>query len=294
MDNIKLIIVHCHIFKNAGTTFDWSLNRCFGDKFEDDQDGKPYSADYLQKLLDIKKDIRAISNHHIRLPLPEIAGFDVVPVFIIRHPIERIYSVFKFEKNQIESTPGSINARSKSFKEYVLWRMDPNNGSTIRNYQTRYCSGWKTREDRPVTEKDYNLAIGEIIKTPLLGIVDKYDESMVIFENWLKQYYPDLDLSYVRKNIGNYRKNNIMTMIKNKLSLVGNKLSHTERTNNYMSAKEILKLLGDDISRIVIENNRYDLNLYDKAKNIVINRCDGIGSFENKIMEFKNRCTKLT
>jgi len=61
---------------------------------------------------------------------------------MLRHPIERIRSVYDFERKQRGRTPGSRAAKSKSFRDYVAWRMTPAVAHTIRNYQTLYLAGY--------------------------------------------------------------------------------------------------------------------------------------------------------
>ena len=37
---MRHVILHGHIFKNAGTSFDWSLERSFGEAFVDHREDK--------------------------------------------------------------------------------------------------------------------------------------------------------------------------------------------------------------------------------------------------------------
>ena len=60
------------MFKNAGTSFDWSLRRSFGDAFIEhhDDDAMRKGADYLEPFLLDRPHIKALSSHWITFPLP--------------------------------------------------------------------------------------------------------------------------------------------------------------------------------------------------------------------------------
>ena len=65
---MRHVILHGHIFKNAGTTFDWSLERCFGEGFVDHRDDKTMRerrARHLAELVNDAPSLRALSSHHL-------------------------------------------------------------------------------------------------------------------------------------------------------------------------------------------------------------------------------------
>ena len=57
---MRSVIIHNHLFKNAGSSFDWVLQKNFGDDFVDhreDQEmieGAKYLGPFLQKHKNIK------------------------------------------------------------------------------------------------------------------------------------------------------------------------------------------------------------------------------------------------
>lgn len=62
------IILHSHIFKNAGTTFDYILEKNFGKSFIDHRDDKNVvdgRQRYLNDFLNKNKKIKAFSSHSI-------------------------------------------------------------------------------------------------------------------------------------------------------------------------------------------------------------------------------------
>ena len=116
------VIVHGHIFKNAGSTFDWSLKRNFNKGFIDHRDTEEMkfgASDYLADYIGRHKRLKAISTHHLYwcMPLPEREKLDIIPCFFLRHPIERVRSVYDFERRQQSDTPGAVHAKKLCFKD---------------------------------------------------------------------------------------------------------------------------------------------------------------------------------
>ena len=267
MDSKKrTIIVHCHMFKNAGTSLDWSLQRCFGDDFLDHRDGENMKkgAEYLGPFLQQHSNLKAISSHHIRFPLPELPNTQMLPAFILRHPIDRVGSVYSFERKQEANTPGAINAKKMSFQEYVVWRMEPTVGGVMRNFQTRSCLN---KQKNIIREIDFKFAQKRIQKAPLVCLVDNYDECMVLFEQAIRPYYPGIDLSYVRQNVSK-----------------GRESSMEKRINKIFSD------LGLEVSNEILVNNHWDLQLYLEAKKIIKKSISAVSNFTDLISSFQERC----
>ncbi|MCZ6830438.1 MAG: hypothetical protein O7F73_12795 [Gammaproteobacteria bacterium] len=188
------------MFKNAGSTFDWSLQRCLGDAFMDhrDDDAMRQGATYLEPFLREQPQLQAMSSHWITFPLPQMADLELHLTLFLRDPIERIRSVYNFERRQQPAnTPGSKKAREVGFLDYVRWQLQPMPGPVVKDFHTRYCSGNYLGED---LGELYELAVATLESTPLLGLVHRYDESMVLFEYLLQEQFPQLDLAYQRQN----------------------------------------------------------------------------------------------
>ena len=273
ISGIRTIILHNHLFKNAGSTFDWSLKRNFGEDFVDQRDNEKMiqGARYLGPFVYDNASLKALSSHHLKFPLPDIPPMNFLPVILLRHPVDRIGSVYSFEKKQIADTPGAIHSKNKSFKEYVKWRMSPDVPITIRNFQTNRCldvpANIKGFIGRPLTEADYIQAADRLAGISLIGLVDMYDESMVVFEETLRPNFPEIDLSYVVQN-----------------RLRGNSQSMEDRVVSIYSE------LGLEVSDMVLLENHWDLKLYYHARSLLIERTVDIDKFEDKLSSFRKRC----
>lgn len=264
---MRTVIAHGHIFKNAGTTFDWALERNFGKRFCDHREDKlmlQQGAPYLTQYLLENPHINAISSHHM-CDASTIDELDIIPVYILRHPVERILSVYNFERKQKSSTPGSIAAKKYNFRDYVQWRMDPKVNRTIRNYQTIYLAGAHTRKSSTACTLDVFNAAMVKVQNSLVGLVEKFDASMIKFEESLKKRSIELDLSYVRQNVANEK----------------------SRSNG---VSYIANTLGDGFKQVLDENS-YDLALY-CAVTQLFEKDDAEESAE-KLADFRRRCARL-
>ncbi|MFH1216836.1 MAG: hypothetical protein V1706_10095 [Pseudomonadota bacterium] len=268
---MRKVIVHCHMFKNAGSTFDWSLQRNFGDSFLDHRDNESMiqgRAQYLEEFLDANPELKAISSHHVQFPLPASRDdLQILPAIFIRHPIDRVGSVYSFEKIQQVDTPGAINAKKMSFPEYVMWRMEPTVGATIRNFQSLVLLGRALTPNMKIDESDF-AGVKEVLREcSLLGLVERYDESMVLFEEQLRTIYPEIDLAYVKQNV-----------------TPGRRLSLEDRVD------EVCAKLGKEATDRLLEKNESDIALYNEGKRIVENRIGATENFAEKLADFEERC----
>lgn len=266
---MRTVIAHGHIFKNAGTTFDWALERNFGKRFCDHRDDglmEQYGASYLGQYLHDNPCINAISSHHL-CDTSTIQGIEVIPVYLLRHPIERILSVYNFERRQNSSSPGAIAAKKYNFKDYVQWRMDPNVNGVIRNYQTIYLAGLHAiKPSRECTVEAFNVALVKL-QSSLVGLVEEFDASMIKFEEFLKRRNIELDLSYIKQNVNIER------------SLVyGKEVSY------------IAEQLGDTFDE-VLSKNSYDLALHCAATQLL--EKEQVEDYSLKLADFKERCARL-
>ena len=234
---VRPIILHAHMFKNAGTTLDWSLRRCFGEGFDDHRDNEPMRqpGDYLATYLSTHLRIKALSSHWLPVPLPILPGIAPKLVMLLRNPLERSRSVYNFERAQVgTNTPGNQKARKLPFEEYVKWRLEPGTGPVLKNFQTRFCSGDYFGQDM---DPLFRQAKANLESLPLIGLVHRYAESMVLFEEGLRDVFPDIDLSWRVQNA-----------------------SQTEVSTQENRIEEIASELGDTYSSL-IDANRYDTML---------------------------------
>ncbi|TKI69920.1 sulfotransferase family protein [Sulfurimonas crateris] len=263
------VILHSHIFKNAGTTFDHTLEKNFAKNFVDhreDRDLVEGKQDYLNSFLDKNSTINAFSSHSIHFKAQNNERYNFHQIYFLRHPIERIKSVYTFERQQpAEISLGAKMAKELDMNEYIRWRMRDDVAATIRNCHTVFLSGLGPNPNK-IDEK-YKVAKKNIFEIPLIGIVDRYDESMVVFEEYLREHFPNIDLSYVRKNVTDTSK----------------ELSVDEKSD------KLLQQIDEDLQQLVLEKNAYDLELYKLGNDLLDEKIARIENFESKLNNFKKR-----
>ncbi len=269
----RAIIAHGHIFKNAGTTFDWALKRNFKKGFTDHRDKKQMGRGGVNCLVNVIKNnskLKAVASHHFYhwMPLPELPQITIIPCFFIRHPIERVRSVYTFERRQKSDTPGAVHAKKLNFRDYVEWRMGHRGGGVVMDYQLKYCSGRRGL----VLDDDLVFQTTQFLSTEALtGVVDRYDESMVYFEDVLRERFPQIDLSYLRQNVSKGAATGLS--IEDKIAA-------------------ICQELGDSANALK-ECNLADLKLYSLINQTLDQHVGQISNFSEKLAEFRLRCNKL-
>ena len=269
------IVLHGHIFKNAGTTLDWSLARSFGGAFVDYREDQPMRREggrHLLKVLTENAGLAALSSHHLPRDIPSVPAARLHVMYLLRHPLLRIRSVYDFERVQQADTLGAQAAKRMSFREYVEWRMRPDTPATIRNFQTLYLA--QPKRTRAKVGRDLRRFVDALTfaqSLPAIGVVEFYDESMVIFEEQLRPQIPELDLAYIPQNIS------------------GSQVSSMDQERR---TELILEELGA-LSKVVIDNNSYDLALYQAACEKVRRAASRIQDFDGKLAAFRERCKGL-
>ena len=201
----RKVILHGHMFKNAGTSVDKLLLNNFGKGFVDHRDdvkmqhGKQtYLIDFLQK----NKKIRALSSHHLPLPLEPVADIDLLFIIMLRHPIVRVGSVYRFEKIQKRDTPGAIAAKKYNFQDYIRWRLDAR-PVVISNYFVQYCTS--TLPINTSLKDRYQSALYFSEHTAFTGIVEFFDSSMVFIRDKVEASGIKFMTKSVRENITDAR-----------------------------------------------------------------------------------------
>ena len=232
-------LLHGHIFKNGGTTFEGILTSTFGSghlivKDETRMRRERYS--YLLQLIQ-EKPFQALSTHF--LPVQDALKDDENFVIVfLRDPIERALSVYEFEKKQKHDTPGAINAKRMNSREYFEWRLSSESPPTVRDFQTRYLLQSSRLSDFVMSD-----IISMLERTPNLfvGILESFHESVLRLKTIMAEKEIILPGNYERRN-------------ENK------KTSTWTRERKYEYLKE---LVGASLYQRLIECNRYDIDLYE-------------------------------
>ncbi len=239
----KVIVAHYHLFKNAGTSVDAILDHNFNSDWRKIEFGKidrQSNSQLVQNWLLAHQSISAFSSHTAMFPLPAITNISLIPMIFLRHPIDRLWSVYKFERQHKKILNESIKlAQEHDFAGYLNYQLDQTQNRSCRNFQT-YRFSWLNSQPN-LTE--FEQAMHGLDSLPIVGIVEEFDLSMKLYQKAIAQYYPSFQLKSVHKNI-------------------------TSQQNLSLAAK--LDLIQSNLDRAtyqrLLDSNRDDLQLYEAAK----------------------------
>ena len=197
----NIIVAHYHLFKNAGTSVDLVLSRNFGARWQKIEFKKNFlqsNFNLVQDWLSCNSGISAFSSHTAMFPIPTVANISLIPIVFLRHPIARIWSVYKFERKHKKILNQSIKlAQEHDFAGYLNYQLDQPKNRSARNFQT-YRFSWLNAQSNL---SEFERALTGLNSLPIVGIVEDFNLSMKYYERAISQYYPSFQFKPVHKNI---------------------------------------------------------------------------------------------
>jgi len=273
MFNKKPVLIHFHIFKNAGSTLEVILKKNFSNDAISMDTESPrgiLSWDTIFSYFSNNSPtVKSFSSHQIRFPIPENSDFNFLPVLLVRHPIDRAFSIYSFDikrknlKNQISIE----KAHNLPVREYFKWNIEHKKFAVMKNFQVRYLASTFSRPD--INLDDLNRGIERLKECKVMGTVERFDEVMVFAEEILRPYFNGIDFSYVKKNVNKERKGSL-----------------NERL------EDARMVIGDTLMYKLEEANKMDFLLYSKANELFDKQLESVDNMSSKLAEFKNRCKK--
>lgn len=232
---MRPVIVHYHLFKNAGTSLDRALKDAFGERWielegQDKRDLKPTE---LAEFLMSNQSVQALSSHTALLPPPTIPDTTVVAAVFIRHPLDRLRSAYDFERIQNADTLGALKAKETDLAGYIKWRLSRPDDHSARNFQTFRVAGGRD---------DLEGALRMLAEVPFVGLVEEFDRSVARLQETLAPHFPGVRLRAYRANV-----------------------SADERTLEERLAL-LRERIGDQLYERLEESNRYDLALWEAVR----------------------------
>lgn len=246
---MRHVVLHYHIFKNAGSTLHAALQRAFGTHACGRLEGaQPLRTLTAQALLDhvlANPQLRALSSHQARLPVPTSDQVTFHPLLLLRHPLDRVGSVYAFERRQPHDSVsiGAPVARESDLAGYVRWRLLPDNGSVIRNFQTVHLSAnFQDMRTAVATQRDLAVALQHLQQLPCIGVVERAAQSLQLMQTRLLPSFGALDLVPDAHNVSPDRDASLDARL-----------------------VAIERALGPQLHARLIEHNQLDLELYAAA-----------------------------
>jgi hypothetical protein len=254
---MRTVIVHYHLFKNAGSTVDHILERAFGNRWVTYDTSDPagrIGRKELAEYIEAHPDLQAISSHHAMPLVPAIEGLIVLPIILLRHPLDRARSVYDFERRQGRGlgpkSKGADHASRLSFVDYLRWRFDSGKNGVVHNFQTAWlCSSMRNVMRTRIREVDFEVAKRVIETLPAFGLVERFDESLSSFRDVFLGWGIGLNIEYSATNVSPDREATLEARL--------------ERTQ---------QLLGKAMWDELLERNAWDIRLHKFAQRLFSER----------------------
>lgn len=137
---MRTVILHHHLFKNAGTSLDQILKDNFGNAWvtrEFSASPAPHgNTPEVESWIRDNPEAVAFSSHTMMGPPPQVDGVRIVSMILLRDPIDRIKSAYRFERTQVADTFGAVLAKHTDLEGYVKVRLSLKHDRQCRNFQT--------------------------------------------------------------------------------------------------------------------------------------------------------------
>jgi hypothetical protein len=266
----RFVVVHYHFFKNAGSTIGSILEREFGGEFATLHGltaDTELDNDELSVFLSTHRDIRAVSSHHLRYPLPNIKHIVIFDLCFIRHPLDRLQSMYSYLRRA--NTGGALGQMASrcSTTEFLrgLVEESPHLVSNVQVLQLARSG----RFTRPAGEEDLSRAIQMMRRMSIPGVVDLFDASLVAAEYFLRPAFPRINLHYTRQNV----------------SAARSESAHRE--------KRYRELWGSMVYDELLALNQFDLQLHAATVDEVYGRIALVPQAQERIDDFRSRCAAM-
>jgi len=224
VNSIRHIIVHYHIFKNAGSTLRAILERNFGPHFASfdsaayDQRIRP---EQLIAYLRTNPNIAAISSHHLRPPVPQIKDIQFHEILILRDPLDRIRSMYDFYRRaDTNKDPLTHEAKRLGIREFLTFVLEtrPN---LIINSQLNLVANGGAKIPEPA---DLTKAATVVKSAHVVGVAERFDTFALLAERYFRPFFPHLNFSYVPENVSPGRSDDLRARLNQFAAVCGQEL----------------------------------------------------------------------
>ncbi|WP_161630563.1 sulfotransferase family 2 domain-containing protein [Pseudoduganella violaceinigra] len=206
---MRFILLHRHVFKNAGSTLDGSLLSHFGENFTafhpESSDGGRVYPQQLFELLERNPNLQAISSHHFwdkdfsaYLDEQRQASFIFFDFALLRHPVSRLASTYLYyQRFASNGNPIQVAAQRLPFNEFIEHLVEHHPNYVINPQVTIFgCDHYGA----PPSKHNLDIATSRLMRMSLIGTVEKYDEAMATATYMLQPVFEGLNLQGSIKN----------------------------------------------------------------------------------------------
>lgn len=194
----RTVILHYHLFKNAGTSLDAILQRNFPGRWVTREFQGPHNRDAVAGWIADNPDAVAFSSHTAQGPLPDLPDTRIVSVLFLRDPVARIRSAYLFERTQREAgvdPTGMELAATQDFEGYVRARLAIPGDRQCRDFHVARLARFV-----PGPEPELQRAVAALSCLTVVGQVEDFAGSLARLAAALRPDFPDFDPSPVHTN----------------------------------------------------------------------------------------------
>lgn len=193
----RTIILHYHLFKNAGTSVDAILKRNFPGKWvtREFPGNGGNNTPLVEQWIRDTPDAVAYSSHTMLGPIPRIEGVRIISLMLLRDPIERIKSAYRFERTQQADTWGAQLAKQHDFEGYVRARLARAGDRQCRNFQT-----YRLASLMPGPGTELERAKRALEALTVVGRVEAFGAAMSSLTEAARSAFPSFSAHFVKEN----------------------------------------------------------------------------------------------
>lgn len=273
MGALRHVILHHHIFKNAGTTLDTALRRNFGERYvsfeSPDTNPSPVEAAELFDFLRSHPAVVGVTSHsfHGRRfdeAAPNRGEFMFLEFMNFRNPIDRfisIYDFFRADGGGNEHTNAA--ARRLTLHEWLenLMNRRPH---MVNDVQVRMLSR-RGGYVAPPSDRDLKRALRRLPRLAFIGSVERFADSCIAAEYFLQPALGTLDLACAPQNVSSVR------------------------TGPKDRAERLCDLVGTKLYERLCALNRFDLELMSHVNEELERRLALVHELERRRLDFARR-----
>lgn len=196
----KSLIIHYHLFKNAGTSIDELLKLNFGERWAEREFANAgavrSNVGLVTAYLESNPHLAALSSHTALLPPPAIPDVSILPILFVRHPIDRLRSAYAFQRQQQVDTRGATLAKETDFGGYLRALLPQPRSGQARNFQASRLAHCEP----PRAGSERERALRALERLPFVGLVEAYEKSLSRLAEMIRTHFPDFRVVTAWKN----------------------------------------------------------------------------------------------
>jgi Sulfotransferase family len=256
------VILHYHIFKNAGSTIYSILERNFGRRLASLESGHfnaTVANEGLLAFLEKHPRLQAVSSHHLLPPRPVHQDFVFHDILFLRNPLARLSSMYSFYR-RTDATDDPLIAQAKrrttaDFMQLLIQQYP----RYVNNAQVNFLSA----RNRMGHESPLETAFRVACEATVLGVTELFDLSAVLADRSLASRFEGINFGYVAQNVS---------------SMAPRELD--------VHLSQFREACGDDTYDQLVQSNSLDLTLLKLATEEIYRRFDAIPDHDERLQHF--------